>query len=116
MLIPADASGKVSVGWQGCADAGLCYPPQTQVVDLGNPTPGKQAAPAATASQPAQARDQSLASSLSEQALGWSLLAFFGLGLLLAFTPCTLPMLPILAGIVVGSGASPRRGFALAGS
>ncbi|UZE30875.1 protein-disulfide reductase DsbD [Pseudomonas asplenii] len=116
VLIPADASGKVSVGWQGCADAGLCYPPQTQVVDLGNPTPGKQAAPAATASQPAQARDQSLASSLSEQALGWSLLAFFGLGLLLAFTPCTLPMLPILAGIVVGSGASPRRGFALAGS
>ena len=41
---------------------------------------------------------------------------FFGLGLLLAFTPCTLPMLPILAGLVVGSGASPRRGFALAGS
>jgi len=116
VLIPADASGKVSVGWQGCADAGLCYPPQTQVVDLGNPTPGKQAGPATTASQPAQARDQSLASSLSEQTLGWSLLAFFGLGLLLAFTPCTLPLLPILAGIVVGSGASPRRGFALAGS
>ncbi|UUQ65902.1 protein-disulfide reductase DsbD [Pseudomonas fuscovaginae UPB0736] len=116
VLIPADASGKVSVGWQGCADAGLCYPPQTQVVDLGNPTPGKQAGAATTASQPAQARDQSLASSLSEQTLGWSLLAFFGLGLLLAFTPCTLPMLPILAGIVVGSGASPRRGFALAGS
>jgi thiol:disulfide interchange protein DsbD len=41
---------------------------------------------------------------------------FFGLGLLLAFTPCTLPMLPILAGMVVGSGATPRRGFALAGS
>ena len=41
---------------------------------------------------------------------------FFGLGLLLAFAPCSLPMLPILAGLVVGSGASPRRGFALAGS
>ena len=39
---------------------------------------------------------------------------FFGLGLLLAFTPCSLPMLPILAGIVVGSGATSRRGFALA--
>ncbi|WP_416769851.1 protein-disulfide reductase DsbD [Pseudomonas sp. RHF3.3-3] len=114
VLIPADARGKVNVGWQGCADAGLCYPPQTQVVDLGDlaTTPQK----AATSSQPAQARDQSLASSLSQQTLGWSLLAFFGLGLLLAFTPCTLPMLPILAGIVVGSGASPRRGFALAGS
>ncbi|MGY2436749.1 cytochrome c biogenesis protein CcdA, partial [Escherichia coli] len=41
---------------------------------------------------------------------------FFGLGLLLAFTPCSLPMLPILAGIVVGSRASPSRGFALAGT
>ncbi|WP_017905452.1 protein-disulfide reductase DsbD [Pseudomonas asplenii] len=114
VLVPADARGKVNVGWQGCADAGLCYPPQNQLVDLGDlaTTPPK----AATSSQPAQARDQSLASSLSQQTLGWSLLAFFGLGLLLAFTPCTLPMLPILAGIVVGSGASPRRGFALAGS
>ena len=41
---------------------------------------------------------------------------FFGLGLLLAFTPCSLPMLPILAGLVVGSGASAGRGFAVAGS
>lgn len=41
---------------------------------------------------------------------------FFGLGLLLAFTPCTLPMLPILAGLIVGSGANPKRGFALATS
>ncbi|AMB85735.1 thiol:disulfide interchange protein [Pseudomonas agarici] len=107
LLIPAGASGQVTVGWQGCADAGLCYPPQSQVLDLGG-----------AAAQPVvgQAQDQSLANRLSEHALGWSLLVFFGLGLLLAFTPCTLPMLPILAGLVVGSGASPRRGFALAGS
>ena len=107
VLIPAGASGQVKVSWQGCADAGLCYPPQTQVVDLG----GTQAG-AATG----QAQDQSLASSLQQRSLGWSLLLFFGLGLLLAFTPCTLPMLPILAGLVVGSGASAGRGFAVAGS
>ncbi|TWR87786.1 protein-disulfide reductase DsbD [Pseudomonas saxonica] len=107
VLIPAGASGEVKVSWQGCADAGLCYPPQTQVVDLG----GTQAG-AATG----QAQDQSLASSLQQRSLGWSLLLFFGLGLLLAFTPCTLPMLPILAGLVVGSGASAGRGFAVAGS
>ncbi len=107
LLIPAGASGQVTVGWQGCADAGLCYPPQNQVLDLGGAT-----APAPVG----QAQDQSLANHLSQHALGWSLLAFFGLGLLLAFTPCMLPMLPILAGLVVGSGASPRRGFALAGS
>ena len=107
MLIPAGASGQVKVSWQGCADAGLCYPPQTQVVDLG----GTQAGVAT-----GQAQDQSLASSLQQRSLGWSLLLFFGLGLLLAFTPCTLPMLPILAGLVVGSGASAGRGFAVAGS
>lgn len=107
LKIPAGATGQVKVGFQGCADAGLCYPPQTQVVDLG----GKAVALAA-----AEAPDQALASGLQQRALGWSLLVFLGLGLLLAFTPCTLPMLPILAGLVVGSGASPRRGFALAGS
>ena len=105
--IPAGATGQIKLGWQGCADAGLCYPPQSITVDLGgNP------AVAATA----QAQDQSLASGLQQRSLGWSLLVFFGLGLLLAFAPCSLPMLPILAGLVVGSGASPRRGFALAGS
>ncbi|MGN4051234.1 protein-disulfide reductase DsbD [Pseudomonas sp. SM4] len=105
--IPASASGQIKVSYQGCADAGLCYPPQTRVIDLG----GKTAVAAS-----AEAPDQALASSLQQRALGWSLLVFFGLGLLLAFTPCTLPMLPILAGMVVGSGATPRRGFALAGS
>jgi len=107
LKIPAGATGQIKVGFQGCADAGLCYPPQTQVVDLG----GQADVPAA-----GQAADQALASSLQQRALGWSLLVFFGLGLLLAFTPCSLPMLPILAGLIVGSGASPKRGFALAGS
>ena len=107
LLIPAGASGQVKVSWQGCADAGLCYPPQSQTVDLGGTQP---------AAEQGQAQDQSLASSLQLRSLGWSLLLFFGLGLLLAFTPCSLPMLPILAGLVVGSGASPGRGFAVAGS
>ena len=107
LLIPAGASGQVKVSWQGCADAGLCYPPQSQTVDLGGTQP--------VAAQ-GQAQDQSLAASLQQSSLGWSLLLFFGLGLLLAFTPCSLPMLPILAGLVVGSGATTGRGFAVAGS
>lgn len=107
IVIPAGASGQVRVSWQGCADAGLCYPPQSQTVDLG----GTLAAPVQ-----GQAQDQSLASTLQQRSLGWSLLLFFGLGLLLAFTPCSLPMLPILAGLVVGSGATAGRGFAVAGS
>lgn len=107
LKIPAGASGQIKVGFQGCADAGLCYPPQTQVVDLGG---------GAAAASVGEAPDQALASGLQQRALGWSLLVFFGLGLLLAFAPCSLPMLPILAGLIVGSGASPKRGFALAGS
>ncbi|NMY38002.1 MULTISPECIES: protein-disulfide reductase DsbD [unclassified Pseudomonas] len=107
LLIPAGASGQVNVSWQGCADAGLCYPPQSQTLDLG----GTQAVV-----EQGQAQDQSLAASLQQRSLGWSLLLFFGLGLLLAFTPCSLPMLPILAGLVVGSSAGPGRGFAVAGS
>jgi thiol:disulfide interchange protein DsbD len=107
LKIPAGASGQIKVGFQGCADAGLCYPPQTQVVNLGD---------SATVNSATEAPDQALASDLQQRALGWSLLVFFGLGLLLAFTPCSLPMLPILAGLIVGSGASPKRGFALAGS
>jgi thiol:disulfide interchange protein DsbD len=108
--IPANATGQIKVSYQGCADAGLCYPPQTRVIDLG----GQAAATANATSN--EAPDQALASGLQQRALGWSLLVFFGLGLLLAFTPCTLPMLPILAGMIVGSGATPRRGFALASS
>ncbi len=77
MKVPASASGQIKVSYQGCADAGLCYPPQTRVIDLG----GK-----ATPTASAEAPDQALASSLQQRALGWSLLVFFGLGLLLAFT------------------------------
>lgn len=106
LKIPAAAQGQIKVSYQGCADAGLCYPPQTRVIDLG----GKASATTD------EAPDQALASGLQQHSLGWSLLVFFGLGLLLAFAPCSLPMLPILAGMVVGSGATPRRGFALAGS
>ncbi|MCQ4322466.1 protein-disulfide reductase DsbD [Stutzerimonas stutzeri] len=106
--LPDADIASLELGWQGCADAGLCYPPQSRTVELG----GSSTPPFA----PVQADDQALASGLEQQSLGWSLLIFFGLGLLLAFAPCSLPMLPILAGIVVGSQAGPRRGMALAGA
>ncbi|OCR26278.1 thiol:disulfide interchange protein [Pseudomonas syringae] len=107
LLIPASASGSVKLGWQGCADAGLCYPPQSRLLEISGTVVEQNVQ---------QAEDQTLASSLQQRSLGWSLLIFFGLGLLLAFAPCSLPMLPILAGVVVGGGASPRRGLALASS
>ncbi|MGC3872279.1 protein-disulfide reductase DsbD [Halomonas sp. GXIMD04776] len=57
--------------------------------------------------------DQFLAAQLSDASFGWALAAFFGMGLLLVFTPCVLPMIPILSSLVVGSGASARRGLLL---
>ncbi|WP_434155497.1 protein-disulfide reductase DsbD [Pseudomonas sp. JZ134] len=104
VTVPEGEAKRLKVTWQGCAESGLCYPPQSRFIDL------VPSAPLAL-----QASDQTLASGLQQQTLLWSLVVFFGLGVLLAFTPCSLPMLPILAGIVVGSGASPRRGLALAG-
>ncbi|WP_422420984.1 protein-disulfide reductase DsbD [Pseudomonas sp. GZD-222] len=102
LILPASAAGQLRMGWQGCADAGLCYPPQTNLVSLSNTVVDEQAS------------DQALAGGLQQSSLAWSLLAFLGLGLLLAFTPCSLPMLPILAGLVLGNGVSARRGWALA--
>jgi len=57
--------------------------------------------------------DQRLADRLSQANLAWMLLVFFGLGLLMAFTPCVLPMVPILSSVIAGSGARPKRGFVL---
>lgn len=102
LIVPAAATGQLRMGWQGCADAGLCYPPQTSLVAL------------STQAVDEQASDQALAGGLQQSNLAWSLLAFLGLGVLLAFTPCSLPMLPILAGLVMGNGVSGRRGWALA--
>lgn len=102
LIVPAAATGQLRMGWQGCADAGLCYPPQTSLVAL------------STQAGDEQASDQALAGGLQQSNLAWSLLAFLGLGVLLAFTPCSLPMLPILAGLVMGNGVSGRRGWALA--
>lgn len=114
----------LDIAWQGCAEAGLCYPPQQATLDLadyGTGGSGSSDSTAATAvsngSEPASAsdlgEDQSLAASLAGGNAACVLLVFFGLGLLLVFTPCVLPMVPILTSLIVGSGARGRRGFVL---
>ncbi len=99
---------------QGCADAGVCYPPQTQTLAVDLPDPASM--PAAGAS-PAVDGDESgkIASTLKDAGF-WANLAFFFLaGLGLSLTPCVFPMIPILSGIIAGQGhkASHARGFAL---
>jgi thiol:disulfide interchange protein DsbD len=116
----ATASGPfvLAVVLQGCADAGLCYPPMTTTVRL---DPAVLASPAQTAAPTASSFKSWLDGASADRILAggrlWQIvLAFFGMGLLLAFTPCVLPMLPILSSLIVGAdGCSSRlRGLMLA--
>jgi thioredoxin:protein disulfide reductase len=119
VLVTAPDAQALNIGWQGCADAGLCYPPQTRRVALAGLADAVTPATAIDSSQAKQpvanilAEDQSLADRLAKTNLAWMLLVFFGLGLLMTFTPCVLPMIPILSSLIAGSGASPKRGFIL---
>ena len=125
---PADTSSPLTLHWQGCADVGFCYPPQTLQVDVpargagtspvqGAQPPGSLAArstsPDNTSQTVQMGEDQQAAQRLATLGPVSGTLLFFGFGLLLAFTPCTLPMIPIVSSMVVGSQAKPRRALAL---
>jgi thiol:disulfide interchange protein DsbD len=116
---PPDADTvELKVTYQGCADAGLCYPPITKTVSVVLPPPGTPAAATtATGSSGSGtvAEQDRLASLIASGNLAVVLASFFGFGLLLAFTPCVLPMIPILSGIIAGQGkhATPGRSFVL---
>ncbi|PKO64357.1 MAG: thiol:disulfide interchange protein [Betaproteobacteria bacterium HGW-Betaproteobacteria-16] len=125
MKVAPAGAGSLDVTWQGCADAGLCYPPQTQTIQVDGVSAATGTAASADASAQSQApgaasfwnsvsgSDTQITQWLGERPLAWTLPLFFLLGIALAFTPCVLPMLPIVSGIVVGSQAPPRRAFAL---
>ena len=107
---------RLRLSWQGCAKAGLCYPPRETTVAVPGGGDGAGGTPADDATTPgdrALGADQRLAADLAQWGPGWVLAAFFGMGLLLTFTPCVLPMLPILSSLIVGSEAGPRRGLVL---
>ena len=143
--IPVEGSGPftLTATSQGCADAGLCYPPQEHSVSLGagganaapalpigqgaaqsspmssplSSTPQVDRAPAAPASAPAAPASDlaGIAGLLGGGSLLAIVPAFILLGLGLAFTPCVLPMVPILSSIIVGEGKNVgrARGFTL---
>jgi len=111
-----DSTGKplmLEVRYQGCAERGLCYPPETARLPLLLSSASiPESTPAAS-----QSSDQGQVAQLIEERSLWLVgLTFFGFGLLLALTPCMLPMLPILSGIIAGAGekVSPLRGLSLA--
>ena len=110
---------NLKVTYQGCAEGGLCYNPITKAVavelpptDVATSLPPVQKS---TANAPVAEQDR-LAAALQGDNLPYALLLFFAAGLLLSLTPCVLPMIPILSGIIVGQGdnVTRARSFSLA--
>ena len=121
--VVAGSASSLRVTWQGCAEDGLCYPPAekeialtsaSQLTSAAPPPPGPLATVRASSNPvTAAGSDADISRMLAQRSLAWTLPLFFALGIGLAFTPCVLPMVPILSSMVVGSGATPRRGLLL---
>jgi thiol:disulfide interchange protein DsbD len=91
----------LEIGYQGCSDQGLCYPPVTRTLPVSLET-AMSVAPTAA---PRPATEDGRIADVLRQGDFWLVVTFFfGAGLLLAFTPCVFPMVPILSGIIVGHG------------
>lgn len=105
------------ITYQGCSDNGYCYPPTTQKVTLdltkgfGHYVSGKTVETPMIEEPPLTEQDE-ITSLLSDGGLWTILISFFGFGILLAFTPCVLPMVPILSSIIVGQKGQIKTGRA----
>ena len=114
-----DKEVTFKVKYQGCSEiSGICYPPQTKKFTV-NLSPISEAQAAASQqeaglSEPVSEQDE-IANALRSGNTWLTLIIFFGAGLLLAFTPCVFPMIPILSGIIVGQGEeiTTRKAFYL---
>ncbi|MFB0710164.1 protein-disulfide reductase DsbD [Buttiauxella noackiae] len=94
----ATKGATVSVTYQGCAEAGFCYPPETRVVPLSEVlTAANSSSPVAVAPKPPADATDTKTTQLPFSAL-WAFL----IGIGIAFTPCVLPMYPLISGIVLG--------------
>ena len=113
---PAGPETEITLNadFQGCKDGDICYPPMSRSVSFSMPpsaAPTGVVGPAAEVKAPesrpvstAPVSEQDELAGLLTRAPARAIIAFFIAGLLLAFTPCVLPMLPILSGIIVGQG------------
>ena len=90
---------ELKVKYQGCADAGLCYPPVFKTIIVKKKTSLNNFRKASLFES-----QNAMSDSLLSNSLVYNSIIFFLAGLLLAFTPCVLPMVPILTGIIAGQG------------
>jgi Thiol:disulfide interchange protein len=110
--------------YQGCAEAGICYPPIDKIVPVELPavytaspsqSSGETNAPALSMLSGDEPEQDRIARFLKGSSFWLGLLFFFGAGLGLAFTPCVFPMIPILSSLIVGQGEglTTRKAFVL---
>lgn len=104
---------EVVAKYQGCSNKGVCYPPLEKPFQINLAQAGVAAPALPAGADSAPQDDDSGVAALFEAGNLWPIvLAFFGFGLLLSFTPCVFPMIPILSGIIIGQGASLTKGRA----
>ncbi|WGI27076.1 protein-disulfide reductase DsbD [Halomonas alkaliantarctica] len=133
LAAPYSGPLNIALTFQGCADAGLCYPPEQITLEASETQPPSQfsnwqadntaSGPAANTSSAntseqgdfaaPQSEDSRFSALISDASLPLALGLFFIAGLGLTFTPCVLPMIPILSSIVVGQNPTRPRAFAL---
>ncbi|MCK5481661.1 MAG: protein-disulfide reductase DsbD, partial [Gammaproteobacteria bacterium] len=110
----------LQVAYQGCAEAGICYPPIKKLINvaLAAPAIGNVTTDAATPGTTLPGvtvhttRQDDIVRVLQESGLPWVIVFFFTAGVLLAFTACMYPMIPIISSIIVGQGESITAGRA----
>ncbi|MDP2566009.1 protein-disulfide reductase DsbD [Pseudoalteromonas marina] len=125
-LSDVNEGAVVKVRYQGCAEAGLCYPPEVITIPLSviageqsqNATPSNTASALTESTSQSDAaitkKDLSFTEQLASQSLAINLLVFFAVGVGLAFTPCVFPMFPILSSLIAGQqNLSTKKAFAL---
>lgn len=126
--LPEATEIELLVAYQGCAEAGICYPPIKKTIPLAIPAadlvspppietsgdadapqpltiPSPEGSAVAQIADPLSEQDQ-IAATLAGGNTWLILLSFFGFGLLLSLTPCVFPMIPILSGIIAGQGSN----------
>jgi thioredoxin:protein disulfide reductase len=119
--LPVGTEINAILSYQGCADKGLCYAPQKMPIQFTVPALSVTAKKPQTDSQTGHSNDapkklppseaQSISQLINDNNLWTTLAILFGLGLLLSFTPCVLPMVPIVSAIVVGTRHTKLGGF-----
>jgi thiol:disulfide interchange protein DsbD len=117
---PAAATVPLTLEYQGCKTDSICYPPETVSLTVDLPAasasdePRTLAPDAGTTGGEIVSEQDRLSNLILTGNLFAVLATFAGLGLLLAFTPCVLPMVPILSGIIAGQGKDVTTGKAFA--